>query len=126
MLYINPEPNGDITVIVPVVAVQVGCIRLITGAAGVEFGAAVADPGRLVQPFMVCVTLNKPLVLTVIDEPIAPVLHNRAPVAVVDNVDVPSQLLTTVTLGVDGTDDGALINATVSVDTHPPAFLDVT
>jgi hypothetical protein len=67
-----------------------------------------------------------PLVLTVIDEPVAPVLHNRAPLAVVDNVDVPLQLLTAMTSGVDGTDDGALITATVCVDTHPPPFLAVT
>ena len=41
---------------------------------------------------------------TVIEEDVSPVLHNNAPVAVVDNVDVPSQLLTTLTNGVAGLD----------------------
>ncbi len=36
-------------------------------------------------------------------------LHNKVPVAVVDNVDVPSQLLTTVIIGVDGVVFGVAI-----------------
>jgi hypothetical protein len=89
--------------IVPVAVEQLGCVIDTVGATGVVFGAAVAEPGRLVHPFTVCVTLYKPPVLTIImDEPVAPVLHNKLPVAVVDKVDVPSQLLTTFTIGVAG------------------------
>ena len=44
--------------------------------------------------------------LTVMDEVVSPVLHNKVPVAVVDNVEVP-QLFTTVTTGADGTTLGA-------------------
>ena len=40
---------------------------------------------------------------------VAPVLHNRVPAAVVDKVDVPLQLLTTVTTGVAGTAFGAAV-----------------
>jgi hypothetical protein len=40
------------------------------------------------------------------DEVVSPVLHNKVPVAVVDNVEVP-QLFTTVTTGADGTTLGA-------------------
>ena len=36
--------------------------------------------------------------LTVMDEVVSPVLHNKVPVAVVDKVEVP-QLFTTVTIG---------------------------
>ena len=42
-----------------------------------------------------------------IDEVVSFVLHNSVPVAVVDNVDVPLQLSTTVTTGVDGVVFGA-------------------
>ena len=41
-----------------------------------------------------------------IEEVVSPVLHNKVPEAVVDNVEVP-QLLTTVTTGVDGIATGA-------------------
>ena len=44
--------------------------------------------------------------ITVIDEVLSPVLHNKVPVAVVDNVEVP-QLFTTVTTGVAGMAFGA-------------------
>jgi putative N-acetylmannosamine-6-phosphate epimerase len=37
-----------------------------------------------------------------IDGVVALLLHSKVPVAVVDNVDVPLQLSTTVTTGVDG------------------------
>ncbi|MNR62271.1 hypothetical protein D3C85_1842490 [compost metagenome] len=40
---------------------------------------------------------------------VAPVLHNNVPMAVVDKVDVPSQLSTTVTLGADGVVLGAAV-----------------
>ena len=47
-----------------------------------------------------------PAVDTVIEEVLSPVLHNKVPVAVVDNVEVP-QLFTTVTDGADGVAFGA-------------------
>jgi len=79
-----------------------------TGVDGVAFGAAVAEPAALTQPFAVCVTLNDPAPETVIDAVVAPVLHNNVPAALVDKVDVP-QLFTTVTTGVDGTAAGAAV-----------------
>lgn len=75
---------------------------------------------------MVCHTANVPSVLTMMDELVAPVLHNKLPGAVVDNVDVPLQLFTTFTTGVAGTDVGVLITASVCEDGHPAAFLAVT
>jgi hypothetical protein len=45
----------------------------------------------------------------VIDDVVAPVLHNRLPVARVESVDVSSQLFTTVTTGVDGVVFGAAV-----------------
>jgi hypothetical protein len=48
-----------------------------------------------------------PLLLTVIVEPVEPVLHDKLPPAVVDKVDVPLQLFTTVTMGVGGVVFGA-------------------
>ena len=47
-----------------------------------------------------------PALLTVIEEVVAPVLHNNASVAVVDNVELP-QLFTTVTTGFAGVTFGA-------------------
>ena len=44
---------------------------------------------------------------TVIVEPVDPVLHSKLPPAVVDKVEVPLQLFTTVTTGVDGMLPGA-------------------
>ena len=78
-----------------------------TGIAGVVFGAAVPLPARLIQPLFEVVTVYTPAVLTIIDEVIAPVFHNKFPVAVVDNVDVPLQLFTTVTTGAEGATSGA-------------------
>jgi hypothetical protein len=43
------------------------------------------------------------------EEVVAPVLHNNVPVAVVDKVDVPLQLLTTFTVGVEGAVFGAAV-----------------
>jgi hypothetical protein len=48
-----------------------------------------------------------PGLLTIIDEVVAPVLHNNVPDAEVDNVDVLLVLLTTFTIGVDGVVFGA-------------------
>ena len=59
-------------------------------------------PAGLVQPLTVVVTLYVPAVDTVIEDELAPVLHDKVPKAVVDNVDVPLQLLTALTVGADG------------------------
>ena len=78
-----------------------------TGADGVAFGAAMPEPAALVQPFTVVVTVYVPALLTVIDDAVSFVLHNNDPDAVVDSVDVPLQLFTTVTTGVVGVVFGA-------------------
>jgi len=78
-----------------------------TGADGMSFGAATPLPEELVQPFTVCVTVYVPAVVTVMDEVVAPLLHNKEPVndAAV-NVELP-QLSTTDTVGADGIACGA-------------------
>jgi putative N-acetylmannosamine-6-phosphate epimerase len=78
-----------------------------TGVAGVVFGAATPEPAALVQPFTDCVTLYVPAEETVIENVVWLSLHNSVPVAVVDKVDVPLQLSTTVTTGLDGVVFGA-------------------
>src|SRR5213596_4001745 len=95
----NKEPVKD-------VAVNVELPQLFstvtTGAAGINLGAATPLPGRLVHPVTVCVTVYVPAVVTVIDEVVAPLLHNKEPVNnVAVNVELP-QLFTTVTPGADG------------------------
>ena len=58
-------------------------------------------------------------------------LHNNVPDAVVDKVDVPSQLLVTFTVGADGVDFGAAVPdpsalaqpLTVCVTVYVPAVL---
>ena len=45
-----------------------------------------------------------PGLLTVIDDAVSAVLHNKAPEAVVDNVEVPLQLFITLTVGANGDD----------------------
>ena len=73
----NNEPVKD-------VAVNIELPQLSTtdtvGADGIAFGAATPLPGRLVHPFTVCVTVYVPAVVTVIDEVVAPLLHNKEPV----------------------------------------------
>src|SRR6185295_5280956 len=72
-----------------------------TGADGIACGAATPLPEGLVHPFTVCVTEYVPAVVTVIDEVVAPLLHNKEPVNdVAVNIELP-QLSTTVTTGVD-------------------------
>ena len=58
-----------------------------TGADGIAKGAAIAEPEALVHPPKVLVTVYVPAVVIVIDEVVAPVLHNNDPVAVVDNTE---------------------------------------
>jgi len=60
-------------------------------------------------------------VFTVIELVVAPVLHNKLPVAVVDNVDVP-QLLVTVTTGAAGVAFGAEIPVPSAL-LHPSTVL---
>lgn len=72
-----------------------------TGAAGIAFGAAVAEPAALVQPFTVCVTLYKPAAGLVNDGTVCPLLHCNEPVAFVEMKELP-QLSETLTTGVAG------------------------
>ena len=60
-----------------------------------------------------------PAVVTVIEEVLSPVLHNKIPVAVVDNVEVP-QLFTTVTTG------GRLNDTVINIDVFAVPQLLVT
>lgn len=50
------------------------------GAEGMVLGADVPLPAVLVQPFNVCVTVYVAAIATVIDEVLAPLLHNKDPV----------------------------------------------
>ncbi len=100
----NKEPAKD-------AAVNVELPQLSTtdtvGADGIAFGAATPLPEELVQPFTVCVTEYVPAVVTVIDDVVAPLLHNKEPVNdVAVNVELP-QLSTTDTMGADGISCGA-------------------
>ena len=62
-----------------------------------------------------------PAAVTVMDEVVAPLLHNRDPVAVVDSVELP-QLSTTVTTGVAGAVFGAAIPLPCPL-VHPSSVL---
>jgi hypothetical protein len=80
---------------------------LTVGADGISFGAATPVPEGLVQLFTVCVTEYVPAVVTVMDEVVAPLLHNKEPVKdVAVNIELP-QLSTTDTVGADGIAFGA-------------------
>jgi hypothetical protein len=73
---------------------------VIVGAEGIALGAATPLAGVLVHPLIVCVTVYVPAVVTVMDDVVAPLLHNKDPVndpAV--NMELP-QLFVTVTVGV--------------------------
>ena len=61
--------------------------------------------------------------LTVIGEVVSVVLHNNVPVAVVDNVDVPLQLFTTVTEGVAGV--AFIVKFNVTTLSQPTALVPV-
>jgi ABC-type phosphate/phosphonate transport system permease subunit len=84
------------------------------GVAGVLVGAAVPLPAALVQPFEDTVTVYAPALVTVIDGVVAPLLHNKLPVALVESTLLP-QLFTTVTIGVAGALVGAATPVPVSL-----------
>ena len=89
--------------------------------AGIGFGAAVALASGLVQPFIVCLTLYVPGVFTVIDDVVAPVLHNNVPVnPVAVNTELP-QLFTTVTPVATGVE--LTVNIAAFEFTVPPLFV---
>ena len=79
------------------------------GVAGTDLGAAIPLPDALVQPFTVWVTVYAPASVTIMLGVASPVLHSNVPAVVVDRVDVPLQLLTTVTTGVAGVVLGAAV-----------------
>ncbi len=91
----------------------------VTVGVDVVFGAATPEPAALTQPFTVCVTVYVPAEETVMDAVVALLLHNNVPAAVVDKVDVPLQLSTTVTAGVDGILFTVATTAVLGVDTQP-------
>ena len=73
----NKEPVKDVAVNIELPQLFT---TVTTGAVGIAFGAATPLPEGLVQPFTVCVTEYVPAVVTVIDEVVAPLLHNKEPV----------------------------------------------
>ena len=81
---------------------------VIVGATGTAFGAATPLPAGLVQPLAVLVTVYVAALVTVIEELVDPVLHNKVvpETVVVDNTELP-QLFVTVTTGVAGVVLGA-------------------
>ena len=100
----NKEPVKDVAVNIELPQVFT---TVTTGADGIAFGAATPLPEGLVHPFTVWVTVNVPAVVTVMDEVVAPLLHNKEPVKdVAVNMELP-QLSTTDTTGADGITFGA-------------------
>jgi hypothetical protein len=75
---------------------------------------------------MVCVTLYVPPLETVMDVPVEPVLHINEPVAVVDRIEIPLHVFTTVTSGTAGVPGWALIITGVAGDKHPAGVLTFT
>ena len=100
----NKEPVNDVAVNIELPQLFT---TVTTGADGIACGAATPLPEELVHPFTICVTVYVPAVVTVMDEVVAPLLHNKEPLnepAV--NVELP-QLSTTDTVGADGIAFGA-------------------
>ena len=81
---------------------------LTEGVAGTATGVATPDPGALVQPATVAVTVYVFPFVTVIDDVDSPVDHNKVPVAAVVNTEFP-QLSTTLTEGVAGIVKGVAV-----------------
>lgn len=72
-------------------------------------GAATPEPGRLIHPLTVCVTVYVPALFTVMDGVVAPVLHNNEPVKpVAVSTELP-QLSVTCTDGASGIGFGAAV-----------------
>ena len=126
----NKEPVKDVAVNVELPQLFT---TVTTGADGMSFGAATPLPEELVHPFTVCVTEYVPAVVTVMDEVVAPLLHNKEPVNdVAVNIELP-QLFSTVTPGADGISFGAatpvpegLVHPfTVCVTVYVPAVVTV-
>jgi hypothetical protein len=84
-------------------------VTVTAGGAGAVLGAAIPLPDALVQPFTFWVTVYVAASITMMLDVDSPVLQCSVPDAVVDRVEVPLQLLTTVTPGVAGTVLGAAI-----------------
>jgi hypothetical protein len=90
----------------------------------VPVGAAVPLPNALVQPLTVWETVYVPAVDTVMDEVVAPLLHNNEPVKLdAVNTELP-QLSTTVTVGADGIAFGDAV--TLRVELVQPLIVWVT
>ena len=87
------------------------------------FGAATPEPEALTHPLTVCVNVYVPALFTLIDDVVSVVLHNNIPDAVVDKVDVPLQLLTTLTDGVDGV--VLIVKLNVCTESQPAALVKV-
>ena len=102
-------------------------VTFTTGAGGAVLGAAVPEPGRLTQPFTVCVTVYVPDRVTDMEAVVAPVLHSNVPVYP-DAVsrEVPLQLSVTFTTGAGGALGTALSVTGVGKEIHPAALVAVT
>jgi len=106
VLQVKVPPEGVAT---KVENPQLG-VALMVGAAGVPLVNPVALPFGLGHPLAaVCLTVYVVAVVTLIEEVVAPVLHSNVPVADVERIDEPSQLLVTVTSGAGGTVFGAAV-----------------
>jgi len=93
-------------------------VTFTVGADGIVFGADVPLPVVLIQPFTVCVRVYVDVSVTVIDNVVAPLLHNNVPVKLVAvNTELP-QLFATVTVGADGIVFGAEVPLAVPL-VHP-------
>jgi hypothetical protein len=101
-------------------------VTVITGAAGAVFGAAMALPGALVQPFTVWVTVYVPGVVTLTDNSVAPVFHSTVPVETTVSVEVLSQLFVTCITGASGATGDAFIVSVAAGETQAAVFFEVT
>src|SRR5712671_7977532 len=108
---------------VKLLAVNTELLQLLTtptvGADGEAIGADVPLPAPLVHPATVCVTVYVAAFVTVMDDVVAPLLHNNDPVKFeAVNTELP-QLFTTPTVGADGAATGAGVPLPVAL-VHPP------
>jgi hypothetical protein len=77
-----------------------------TGLLAEVFGAATPEPGALVHPFSLRVTVYVPGTVTVMELLTEPLLHKIVPTPPIERVELP-QLFVTVTTGVVGIANGA-------------------